>query len=394
MTSQPTRRTLTACLIVRDEEDRLPDALASVAFCDEIVVVDSGSRDGTVGAAEAAGARVIENAWPGFAAQRNVALDHARSDWVLEIDADERVTPALEEAIRTFLADPPAGVDLVAMPRRDIFLGRRLFRAATYPGYRFRLVRRGTYRHDESRTVHEGLLPRGRVWTLGGDLEHLLADSWREVLTDMVRYARLEARMLPRPVVARTAAAGMLARPAAKFLYRLAVGGGWRDGWRGAVWIARDCLSDALVWVFVLAHPDEGPRVPEHQRLRAHFGITKPTEGPTRLVALARRSLDAEQARGWLERAGAAGADCALITDAPVAQTDHLRILRIFRFTPLRLIEALEAEHQLGPIEALVPVGRRQRLLLRLLPAHLRGRRKPLSLAADPVRAATASSDR
>src|SRR5919199_91752 len=230
MSEERNRPTLAACLIVRDEEERLPGALASVAFCDEIVVVDSGSRDATAAIARAAGARVVENPWPGFAAQRNVALDHATADWVLEIDADERVTPALEEAIRAFLADPPAGVDLAAMPRRDIFLGRRLFRAATYPGYRFRMLRRGAYRHDETRTVHEGLLPRGRVWSLGGDLEHLLATNWREVVTDMVRYARLESRMVPRPVVGRTAAIGLLARPAAKFAYRLVIGGGWRDG--------------------------------------------------------------------------------------------------------------------------------------------------------------------
>jgi hypothetical protein len=236
--------------------------------------------------------------------------------------------------------------------------------------------------------VHEGLLPRGRVWSLGGDLEHLLAESWREVFTDMLGYARLEARMIPRPAVPRTAALGLLARPPAKFLYRLVVGGGWRDGWRGAAWIARDCLSDALVWAFVLARPHDGPRVPEAERLHGHFGIANTAPGPTRLVGLARRAHAAERARGWLLRAGASGADCALITDAPLAQTNELRILRIFRFTPLRLIEALEAEHQLRPIDALVPVGRLERVLFRLLPRRLRGRRPPLSLADDPVRAA------
>lgn len=394
MSHHRTGPTLSACVIVRDEEDRLPGALASLAFCDEIVVVDSGSQDTTVQIAQAAGARVIQNPWPGFPAQRNVALDHATGDWVLEIDADERVTPALEEAIRAFLTDPPAGVDLAAMPCRDIFLGRRLSRASTYPGYRFRMLRRGSYRHDESRTVHEGLLARGRVWSLGGDLEHILAESWHEVFTDVLRYARLEARMFPRPMVARAAAVGLLARPAAKFLYRLVIGEGWRDGWRGAAWIARDCLSDALVWAFVLAHPHDGPRVPEAERLRGHFGIVKPTEGPTRLIAVARRAQAAERARGWLLRAGAAGADCALITAAPMVQTNDLRILRISRFTPLRLIEALEAEHQLRPIYALIPLGWRERLLLHVLPARLRGRGTPLSLADDPVRAARARVNR
>lgn len=375
--------------MVHDEEERLPDALASVSFCDEIVVVDSGSQDATVQIAQAAGARVIHNPWPGFAAQRNVALDHATSDWVLEIDADERVTPALEEAIRAFLADPPPGVDLAGMPRRDIVLGGRLFRAATYPAYRFRLLRRGTYRHDEERTVHEGLLPRGRVWSLAGDLEHILAESWHELFTDMLRYARLHARMLPRPVLTRTAAVGLLVRPPAKFLYRLAIGGGWRDGWRGVTWIARECLSDALVWAFVLAHPHEGPRVSEAERLRGHFGTIKPPAGPIRLVAVAGKADAAEPARAWLLRAGAAGADCALITTVPLAQTNDLRIVRIPRLTPFVLIAALEGEHQLRPSDALIPVGWRERVLLRLLPGHLRGRQAPLSLEDDPVQAAT-----
>src|SRR5947209_3726192 len=93
------RATLSACLIVQDEQDRLPDALASVAFCDEVIVVDGGSGDGTVQIARAGGARVIENPWPGFAAQRNVALDAARGEWILEIDADERVSPPLRRSI-------------------------------------------------------------------------------------------------------------------------------------------------------------------------------------------------------------------------------------------------------------------------------------------------------
>ena len=96
MTLSRHRATVCACIIARDEEERLPAALASVAFCDEVVVVDSGSRDRTVELAREAGARVIEHPWHGFGVQRNVALDNATADWVLEVDADERVTPRLQ----------------------------------------------------------------------------------------------------------------------------------------------------------------------------------------------------------------------------------------------------------------------------------------------------------
>ncbi len=92
---------LSAVFITQDEERNLPEALESVRFCDEVVVVDSGSGDGTRAVAEAAGARVVVNApWPGYLAQRNVSVDAAQHDWVLAMDADERVSPALREEIQ------------------------------------------------------------------------------------------------------------------------------------------------------------------------------------------------------------------------------------------------------------------------------------------------------
>src|SRR4051812_45021242 len=112
--------TVTACVIASDEERRLPACLESLGFCDEIVVVDGGSRDRTRELARAAGAQVVDNPWPGFAAQRNVALDHARGDWVLEIDADERVDPVLAASIRAMLAAPPRDVRMAALPMRDV----------------------------------------------------------------------------------------------------------------------------------------------------------------------------------------------------------------------------------------------------------------------------------
>src|SRR6202050_3277869 len=94
---QPMPASVSACIIAKDEQHHLPECLASVAFCREIVLVDSGSRDATRELARAAGAVVVEQPWLGFAAQRNVALDHASGDWVLEVDADERVSGGLRE---------------------------------------------------------------------------------------------------------------------------------------------------------------------------------------------------------------------------------------------------------------------------------------------------------
>ncbi len=161
---QAARERLSACLIVQDEQDNIAGALDSVSFCDEVIVVDGGSTDRTVEIARARGATVIENPWPGFAAQRNVALDAAQGSWVLELDADERVTPLLRASIERLLASPPPQAAIAVFPLRHWFLGRLLGPSGKYPAYRSRLFKPSVYRHDEARGVHEGIEPRELVF--------------------------------------------------------------------------------------------------------------------------------------------------------------------------------------------------------------------------------------
>lgn len=374
------RATVCACIIARDEEQRLPAALASVAFCDEIVVVDSGSRDRTIEIARAAGARVIEHPWRGFGAQRNVAIDAAAGDWILEIDADERITPRLAAEIEGFLADPPEGVDICAVPCRDLFLRGRLGPSAKYPKYRLRLFRRGAYRHDEELAVHEGLWAFGPTWAFEGDLEHVLADTLPEAIRDAVAYARLEARQLSAPPSAGARIRGVAMRPVAKFAYRLVVDGGWRDGWRGLVKIALDCWTDALVWVLARGESSGGTAA-------AHYAQARVRRGPVRLLAIASGVEGSARAAGWLRAARAAGADVALLTDAPAAANGDLHVRTLSRLTPLRLIRALDAETQLRGVDALVPCGPRERRLARLLPPELRAPFGALDPDTDPAEA-------
>jgi hypothetical protein len=369
-----------ACIIARDEERRLPAALASVAFCDEVVVVDSGSRDRTVELARAAGARVVERPWQGFGAQRNIAIDSTGADWILEIDADERVTPRLRAEIEAFLAEAPEDVDICAVPLRDLLLGGRIGPSAKYPKYRLRLFRRGRYRHDEQVRVHEGLWALGRTWAFEGDLEHVLAETPREALRDVWRYARLEAEQLSGPISVGDRARGIVLRPPAKFAYRLVVDGGWRDGWRGLFKIALDCAADALVWM--LARGDDSAEAAPR-----HYAKPRERGGPVRLLAIASGERDAVRAAGWLRAARAAGADVALVTDRPGAADGDLHVRPLARLTPLRLIRALDAETQLRGVDALVPCGRRERRLARLLPQELRAPFGTLDPATDPVEA-------
>ncbi len=381
--------TITACVIARDEAERLPGCLESIGFCDEILVVDSGSVDDTVRIAKEAGARVIEQPWLGFPAQRNVALENARGEWVLEIDADERVTPRLREEIVAFLADPSAAnVDMGALPLRNIFLGRPLGASAKYPEYRRRLLRRGSYRHDEQRTVHEALIPHGPVHPFTGDLEHLLATDMREALTDAWRYARLEAGQMQAPVTLVGFLHGVLIRPPVKFLYRLLIDGGWRDGWRGTAKIAIDCSIDAVVWLRHLLGR-RGQELGRSGVSSLHYGATNFRAGCPRIVAVACGPRSRARALAWLAGVSDAGGDVCLLTggamSSPTAPDGRVRVRSVpGQLGPLGLIRSLDAEEQLRTMDAVVPFGARARALVRMAPPALRGARRDLDEHTDP----------
>ena len=383
---------------MQDEQERLPACLASLDFCDQTIVVDGGSRDGTVQCARAAGAVVIENPWHGYAAQRNVALDHASHDWVLEIDADERVTDDLRREIEAFLQDPPKEIDAAALPIRHIFLGRRLGPSVRYPTYRLRLFRRGRYRHDETRAVHEGIWANGPTHPFTGELEHDLADSWGETLRDCWSYARLEASHLASPAGWRSYLMGIVLRPVTKLAWRTFVFAAWRDGWQGLAQVALQASTDSLVWLRLLARRIGAPVIPTEpvettEAIDGHFA-QQSYRGPARLVAVADTLRAAERASAWLAQAGQAGADTALISPAreqpaqpaePGEEASPTQELR--RLSLLNLIRAVDTEMQLRPIDALIAFGPRAERLLPRLPRAVRGNALTFVEATEPVAA-------
>jgi glycosyltransferase involved in cell wall biosynthesis len=232
MTSGP-RATLAVCVVTLDEEDRIGDCLASVAWADELLVVDSGSADGTVSIARGRGARVIVRDWPGYAAQKNYAQDQVASDWVLSIDADERVTPELAEQIRGLLAAAPAGLAGASVPRRTWYLGRWIRHGGWYPDRKVRLVRRGRGRW-EGGPVHERLVADGAVRELDGDLLHYTYRGIADHLRTIDRFTTEAARgMAARG--RRGAAIGMLVNPPLKFLKMYVLAAGFLDGLPGFV---------------------------------------------------------------------------------------------------------------------------------------------------------------
>lgn len=184
---------LSAIIIAKNEARNIAACLDTLAFCDERIVVDGNSDDGTPDIARAKGARVTTAAWHGFGAQKNFALSLAGGDWVLSIDADERVSPALAHAIEAALGRH--GVDCYEMPRRSSFLGREMRHSGWSPDYVLRLFRRGRARFTDD-LVHERVVCDGPVGRLAESLLHYPVIGLEDAVGRMDRYSTAGAEML------------------------------------------------------------------------------------------------------------------------------------------------------------------------------------------------------
>jgi glycosyltransferase involved in cell wall biosynthesis len=187
------RPRLSAILIVRDEARRLPDCLASLhGLADELVVVDSGSTDDTVAIALAAGARVTSLPFTGFGQLKQAALDRASGDWILSVDADERVTPQLAADIRRVIGADAAAPAGFWIRRELVYLGRRLRFGGAESDWVLRLARRDRA-HFTLRAVHEHLEVDGTTARLRGTLTHVKYDTLAEHVATIDRYTTLIA---------------------------------------------------------------------------------------------------------------------------------------------------------------------------------------------------------
>jgi glycosyltransferase involved in cell wall biosynthesis len=190
--------TLSVIVIAKDEEASIARTLESVAFADEVVVVDSGSTDRTVAIARELGAKVTMTAdWPGFGPQKNRALDLAHGDWVLSLDADEWLTAESAEEIRRVVGANAAEVAAYRMPRRSSFCGRFLRHSGWWPDYVLRLFRRGRARFSDD-VVHERVIADGKIGTLSLPIMHETFVDLEDLVDKMNRYSTHGARQLQR----------------------------------------------------------------------------------------------------------------------------------------------------------------------------------------------------
>lgn len=185
---------LSVILITKNEAANIRACLESVSFADEIVVVDSGSTDGTAEIARSMGARVFVHAdWPGFGPQKNRALDQATGDWVFSLDADERVTPELRAELQQAMRSDEAEGYFV--PRLSQFCGSFIHHSGWYPDYVLRLFRRGKGRFSDS-LVHESVRLEGRSAKLRSPLLHYSYLDRADVERKVVHYSEAAARQM------------------------------------------------------------------------------------------------------------------------------------------------------------------------------------------------------
>jgi len=224
---------LSACIITFNEADRIEACLQSLAFCDEIVVVDAHSSDATRALAAACGARVIERDWPGYRSQKQFAVDSARHDWVLCVDADERVSAELRAEVSALRARGFPGAAGWSVPRISEYFGRFLRHGNAYPDRLVRLFdrRRGGWSGYE---IHENTRVAGRVGRLHGQLQHYPYRSLADHQSRMQRYADLMAAALYQQG-RRCGLMRVLLNPQWRFVRGYLLRLGFLDGWRGLV---------------------------------------------------------------------------------------------------------------------------------------------------------------
>lgn len=253
---------LSVCIITYNEAENLPRCLASVAFADDIVVVDSHSTDRTVEIARQAGCRVIAQTFLGYVAQKNFALDQAAHQWVLCLDADEWLRPGAAATIRSALATRTPDVAGYSLKRHTYYLGDWVNHGGWWPEYKIRLFdrQRGQWCGD---SLHEGVHVTGRVAPLEVEIGHRSYRDMTHHLDKLNAYTTLMARGLHARGTARVGWCTLVLHPVARFCRMFVLQGGWRDGRRGCIIAALGAFYVFMKYAKLWECQHGGPQAPE-----------------------------------------------------------------------------------------------------------------------------------
>ncbi len=223
--------TIAAVVITYNEEDNIGACLESVAWADEIVVLDSGSTDRTEEICRRYTDRFFRREWDGYTGQRNAAHELASTDWILSLDADERITPELAAEIRAVLSEGGRGLVGFHLPYKVFYRGKWLRHGGFYPEKHLRLFRRGRGAYGE-RAVHEAVRVDGPAGDLKNYVEHYTYKSISDFLDRMERYASLSAEEYRRQGRT-TGPVRMAGHAAGNFLKMYVLQRGFLDGYEG-----------------------------------------------------------------------------------------------------------------------------------------------------------------
>ncbi len=250
------RPRISALVPTRNEERNLAECLASLAFADEVVVVDSESTDRTVEVARAHGARVLVRRFDDWSSQKNWALAQLAHPWALCVDADERVDGTLAAAIAALPADPAA--DGYRLARHNWFLGRRIEHSGWQGDAVLRLFRRDAARFEGA--IHEHVVGLSRVATLPGALLHHPYRTWGDYERKLWRYARANARMAF-DAGRRSGPLDMLVRPPVRFVRMYLAQGGFLDGGAGLALCGLSAIAVFVKYALLWDATSRGPVV-------------------------------------------------------------------------------------------------------------------------------------
>jgi glycosyltransferase involved in cell wall biosynthesis len=231
---------ISATLITYNEENNIAQALKSLSWADEILVVDSGSSDATVEICRSFNSRIIHRNWTGYVDQKNFAVEEARNDWIFSLDADERVSPELIREIEE-LNRRGFSSSGYKIPRAAFFMGRWIRHGSWYPDYQLRLFDRRTGKWEGGR-VHESVRMRGNPAFLSGEILHYSYRNISEYLVRLETYSSLAALDYGQKGK-RATFPGMICNPIAVFLKSYLMKRGFLDGTPGLVVAAMAAVS-------------------------------------------------------------------------------------------------------------------------------------------------------
>jgi glycosyltransferase involved in cell wall biosynthesis len=226
---------LSVALITYNEEKNIQRTLESVKWADEIVVVDSGSTDGTTEICREYGAKIVHQNWLGFSRQKNLAIDRTSGDWVLSLDADEPIEPELAQEIRSIITSSQP-LDGYRIPRKTFFLGKQVRYGGWYPDYNLRLFRKGRGRFEE-RVVHEAIRVQGRIGNAEHAILHHAYPDLASYMDSINRYSSLAVDVMREKGISRVQAGwiNILFRPVLTFVLKYFLRFGFLDGKHGLV---------------------------------------------------------------------------------------------------------------------------------------------------------------